>query len=552
MGSASSWALRSALLYLSFAAIAHGRSKKRSKAKSGGANKLDPETESLLQQTGVSRQVFEKIVDIGRLRVSESEWDTRNSLPGETKTTYMQTQRAVARGIITQGPDVVEKYTAPGVNDDVAGIWSNTAMQVFKHDIKYQWGPTSTDWYSVPEPYPNEVKKISANGLSYEQLLSNWDGAEPVLLTDVSYPALNWTKSWIVEQIAKLKIKIQMRVPGPSWANDGNSHKFYVIEPLESFAEVVAQSGGIKWTYSMDEEFFFEEQMGIPGWMKKQVDPGATLPQWDHTVAEERDLFQKFPQLAQPNNMMLLWGGAQSRSLLHVDPYNWTGTNGVIYGEKYWKFYPPSFDGIEGLHGKGETSQGYINTPHYFSPIDAWAPDIHRYPDFLEAEKHCIHGRQGPGEVMLIPSGWWHDAYNPVETFAFSSEFLNPQNYRPALHALITGNPVVAACAVKNNVVVPAVDGRRDHTGGRTDYDWVRPELKPPYNTEADTQQAIAEFDEVMACLESEMEATPIPGKEHVGKTSSLIWGPKSERARYRQMAAALGKEKTGTRKEDL
>lgn len=82
--------------------------------------------------------------------------------------------------------------------------------------------------------------------------------------------------------------------------------------------------------------------------MKEQVVPGATLPQWDFSIDQERDLFQKFPTLAQPNNMMLLWGGAESRSLLHVDPYNWTGTNGVIYGKKYWKFYPPSFPAVDG------------------------------------------------------------------------------------------------------------------------------------------------------------------------------------------------------------
>eukprot|EP01050_Picozoa_sp_SAG11_P013280 SAG11_NODE_1539_length_4722_cov_4.377028_7_plen_112_part_00 len=52
----------------------------------------------------------------------------------------------------------------------------------------------------------------------------------------------------------------QMRVPGPSWAKSGNSHKFYVNEPLSSFSNVVAESSGIRWCYSMDEEFFFEEQ----------------------------------------------------------------------------------------------------------------------------------------------------------------------------------------------------------------------------------------------------------------------------------------------------
>ena len=105
-----------------------------------------------------------------------------------------------------------------------------------------------------------------------------------------------------------------------------------------------------------------------------------------------------------------------------------------------------------------------------------------------------VRGVQGPGEIMLIPSGWWHMAYNPEETFAFSSQFLNPQacppprarhthtqpslearafdssmcvqNYRPALIAVITGNPVVAACAQQKGLVVPAADGRKDWCAG--------------------------------------------------------------------------------------
>jgi len=34
---------------------------------------------------------------------------------------------------------------------------------------------------------------------------------------------------------------------------------------------------------------------------------------------------------------MLLWGTAHSRSSLHIDPYNWTGTNAVLSGKKMWK-----------------------------------------------------------------------------------------------------------------------------------------------------------------------------------------------------------------------
>jgi len=36
----------------------------------------------------------------------------------------------------------------------------------------------------------------------------------------------------------------------------------------------------------------------------------------------------------------------RGRSHLHVDPYNWTGTNMVFSGIKLWKLYPPGQDNL--------------------------------------------------------------------------------------------------------------------------------------------------------------------------------------------------------------
>ena len=52
------------------------------------------------------------------------------------------------------------------------------------------------------------------------------------------------------------------------------------------------------------------------------------------------DFFQLFPEEIRPWDCMLLWGTAHSRSLLHIDPYNWTGTNAVLWGTKKWKVWP--------------------------------------------------------------------------------------------------------------------------------------------------------------------------------------------------------------------
>ena len=51
----------------------------------------------------------------------------------------------------------------------------------------------------------------------------------------------------------------------------------------------------------------------------------------------KEDFYQLFPSEVKPWDAMLLWGTKFSRSSLHMDPYNWTGTNAVLKGRKRWK-----------------------------------------------------------------------------------------------------------------------------------------------------------------------------------------------------------------------
>ena len=54
-------------------------------------------------------------------------------------------------------------------------------------------------------------------------------------------------------------------------------------------------------------------------------------------IYTDENLFELFPAEVRPWDAMLLWGTTYSRSTLHIDPYNWTGTSAVIRGRKRWK-----------------------------------------------------------------------------------------------------------------------------------------------------------------------------------------------------------------------
>ncbi|CAB3983835.1 F-box At1g78280-like, partial [Paramuricea clavata] len=114
-------------------------------------------------------------------------------------------------------------------------------------------------------------------------------------------------------------------------------------------------------------------------------------------------------------------------------PYNWTGTNAVFYGKKLWKLYPPGQD--EYLYVMPDKKSEFpLNCYKYNSPIDAYNPDLKKYPKFSKAR--AISFEQRPGELLIIPPGWFHQAFNAVETIAVSSQVMNSQNYHIILEEI--------------------------------------------------------------------------------------------------------------------
>ena len=64
----------------------------------------------------------------------------------------------------------------------------------------------------------------------------------------------------------------------------------------------------------------------------------------------------------------------------------------------------------------------------FVSGIDAFDPDFKKFPRFAKAK--AIEFDQHPGELLMIPTGWFHQAYNDEETLAVSSQVMNINNYK--------------------------------------------------------------------------------------------------------------------------
>ncbi|XP_077978320.1 uncharacterized protein LOC144433821 isoform X2 [Glandiceps talaboti] len=253
------------------------------------------------------------------------------------------------------------------------------------------------------------------HNLSLQEYLDVYDAKWPVLVTDVvpTWPAFNWTKEFFAKNYGDVRVAMK--------GVEGKLTKAESLAvPLKLFAEHAHEGKPKMWTYLEDELF-------IPQHPELRKDIGEA-------IYLKEDFFELFPSEVQPWNAMLLWGTAYSRSSLHIDPYNWTGTNAVLKGIKRWKLYPPGQD--EYLYVFEDQKSGFpLDCYKYNSPIDTHDVDWKKYPKFKDAR--AIEFDQYPGEILLIPTGWFHQAFNVKETMAISSQVMNTNNYRILLEEIL-------------------------------------------------------------------------------------------------------------------
>eukprot|EP00794_Sanderia_malayensis_P016764 gene16764-18458_t len=259
------------------------------------------------------------------------------------------------------------------------------------------------------------------SNLSLEEFIQLYDAKWPVLITDAmkDWPAMEkWSKRFFMQNYGSEIVSFK-GVHGTLDKREG------LAAPLRVFLQHVHESSRYSWSYVNDEVFIvrnpdLRNDIRTPIYLKE-------------------DFFSLLPESIRPWNAMLLWGPKYSRSTLHIDPYNWTGTNAVIKGRKLWKMYPPGQDHL--LYVPAGRKSGFpLDCLKYQSDADAYDYNAKKYP--LLKKARAIEFEQRAGEMLIIPTGWFHQVFNDEETLAISSQIMNSQNHREVLEEIIKGQNV--------------------------------------------------------------------------------------------------------------
>jgi len=132
-----------------------------------------------------------------------------------------------------------------------------------------------------------------------------------------------------------------------------------------------------------------------------------------------------------PMYRWLVIGPAHTGTSFHTDPNGTSAWNALIQGHKRWAIYPPHHTppGLKSvLLDENKVPQDYSA----FSPL-RWYYEIYPY---LKPHEKPIEFVQGPGEMVFIPSGWWHQVINLDETVSYTQNFVNDNNLNQATISL--------------------------------------------------------------------------------------------------------------------
>lgn len=182
------------------------------------------------------------------------------------------------------------------------------------------------------------------------------------------------------------------------------------------------------------------------------------------------DLFSLLPN--RPRYRWLIAGPARSGSTFHKDPNGTSAWNAVVSGRKKWIFFPPSVV-PPGVYVSPDQSE--VGAP---SSTFEWFSKF--YDDALEGDVAPLECITETGDLVFVPSGWWHMVVNLEDSVAITQNYVSSRNLKKVLSFLKTkGDQVSGVCEgtdlysefterLKENGLMPDEDEERPSLFGIT------------------------------------------------------------------------------------
>lgn len=257
------------------------------------------------------------------------------------------------------------------------------------------------DWKELPSNLAAHKQVPRESGLSVSDFDEKYGQHNlPVIFTDVvpTWPAYEkWSREKMVERFANTSFKLDQ--PGA----DGK-------KMLMNFKEYMKYSES---TIDADPMYLFD-----PLFDRRDE---SLLEDYEIPPYFNRDLFQSLDDEPRPYYRWLVIGPARSGSAYHQDPYKTSAWNALLRGVKRWFLYPPHVL----PPGAQKDDDDDYSAP---DPLE-WMVDYYPRLKDVNGELAPIQFLQKPGDLVFVPSGWWHMVLNVTETIAVTQNFCDQHNF---------------------------------------------------------------------------------------------------------------------------
>ncbi|KAJ9310275.1 hypothetical protein DTO217A2_54 [Paecilomyces variotii] len=264
----------------------------------------------------------------------------------------------------------------------------------------------SLDPYVNNIPARNQITRLP--DLSPEEFQQSWTN-RPFILTD---PVKQWPvfKDWSTEALLSKYGDTEFRAEAVDW-------------PFKTYVDYMKNNEDESPLYLFDRSFI--SKMGLKVG-QPDVEPDAAY--WPPPCFGE-DFFSVLGR-DRPDSAWLIVGPERSGSTFHKDPNATSAWNAVIRGSKYWIMFPSSstLPPPPGVYVSADQSE--VTSP---LSIAEWLLGFH-----AEARRTagCIEGICGEGEILHVPSGWWHLVVNIEPSIAITQNFIPRSHLSAALDFL--------------------------------------------------------------------------------------------------------------------
>ncbi|CZS94347.1 related to phosphatidylserine-specific receptor [Rhynchosporium agropyri] len=258
--------------------------------------------------------------------------------------------------------------------------------------------------YTTSIPSRNAIPRLA--NLTPSEFSSQWS-CKPFILTEPvkSWPVYqNWNTCTLLEKYGDVKF----RAEAVDWT-------------LSTYVDYMNNSTDESPLYLFDRNFFDKMSLNTTSTStstSSHTTNKATIttqePAYVTPTCFGEDLFSVLGSL-RPAHQWLILGPSRSGSTYHKDPNSTSAWNAVLTGSKYWIMFP-SITPPPGVFVSADESE--VTSP---LSIAEWLLEFH-----AEARKTpgCIEGICFAGEILHVPSGWWHLVVNIETSLALTQNFV--------------------------------------------------------------------------------------------------------------------------------